>query len=127
MRKNLSIGPGPLAIIGLLFVGILLLSNSLLRGAQVDLTADRLFTISEGTENIVRSLKEPVNLYFFYSEKTAGAVPQFQPYGTRVRELLEKLVSRSGGKLTLKVIDPQPFSEEEDRATEPGIQSAPAR
>jgi len=125
MRKNLSIGPGTLAIIGLLFVGILLLSNSLLRGAQVDLTADRLFTISEGTENIVRSLKEPVNLYFFYSEKTAASVPQVQPYGTRVRELLEKLVSRSGGKLTLKVIDPQPFSEEEDRATELGIQSAP--
>jgi len=42
-----------------------------------------------------------------------------------VRELLEKLVARSDGKLTLKVIDPQPFSEEEDRATELGVQGAP--
>ena len=125
MRKNFSIGPGTVAIVGVLFVGLLLLSNTLLRGAQIDLTSDRLYTISDGTENIVKTLKEPVNLYFFYSEKTAATVPQVQPYGTRVRELLEKLVSRSNGKLTLKLIDPQPFSEEEDRATELGIQSTP--
>jgi ABC-type uncharacterized transport system involved in gliding motility auxiliary subunit len=125
MRKNISIGPGTLAIVGVLFVGILLLANTLLRGAQLDLTADRLFTISDGTENIVRNLKEPVNLYFFYSEKAAASVPQMQPYAVRVRELLEKLVARSDGKLTLKVIDPQPFSEEEDRATELGVQGAP--
>src|SRR5258708_6614332 len=125
MRKNFSIGPGTLAIVGVLFVGVLLLSNTLLRGAQLDLTSDRLYTISDGTENIVKTLKEPVNLYFFYSERTAATVPQVQPYGTRVRELLEKLVSRSNGKLTLKLIDPQPFSEEEDRATELGIQSTP--
>jgi ABC-type uncharacterized transport system involved in gliding motility auxiliary subunit len=35
------------------------------------------------------------------------------------------MVSHSNGKLTLKVIDPQPFSEEEDRATELGISSVP--
>src|SRR4051812_23484647 len=125
MRKYFSIGPGTLVVVGLLFVGTVLLANTLLRGAQLDLTSDRLFTISDGTDNIVRTLKEPVNLYFFYSERTAASVPQMQPYATRVHELLERLVSRSDGKLTLKVIDPQPFSEEEDRATELGVQGAP--
>ena len=42
-----------------------------------------------------------------------------------MRELLEELVARSNGKLTLKVIDPQPFSEEEDRATELGVSAVP--
>ena len=42
-----------------------------------------------------------------------------------MRELLEELVSRSNGKLTLKVIDPQPFSEEEDRAQELGVTAVP--
>ena len=46
-------------------------------------------------------------------------------YGTRVRELLESMAARSNGKLTVKVIDPQPFSEEEDRATELGVQGMP--
>jgi ABC-type uncharacterized transport system involved in gliding motility auxiliary subunit len=73
----------------------------------------------------VRGLKEPVNLYLFFSEKTATPIPQLRNHGIRVRELLEELVSRSNGKLTLKVIDPQPFSEEEDRAQELGVTSMP--
>jgi ABC-type uncharacterized transport system involved in gliding motility auxiliary subunit len=126
MFKKSTLGTATLVVVGLLFVGVMLLANTLLRGAQVDLTADRLYTVSDGTRNIVSGLKEPVNLYFFYSEKAAATSPQLQTYGTRVRELLENLVSRSKGKLTLKVVDPQPFSEEEDRAAEFGIQGIDA-
>jgi ABC-type uncharacterized transport system involved in gliding motility auxiliary subunit len=126
MFKKSILGPATLVVVGLLFIGVMLLANTLLRGAQIDLTADRLYTVADGTRNIVNSLKEPVNLYFFYSEKAAAASPQLQTYGTRVRELLENLVSRSKGKLTLKVVDPQPFSEEEDRAAEFGIQGIDA-
>jgi ABC-type uncharacterized transport system involved in gliding motility auxiliary subunit len=66
-----------------------------------------------------------VNLYFFFSQKTVSSMPREKAHGTRVRELLEELVARSNGKLTLKVVDPQPFTEEEDRATELGISSVP--
>ncbi|HEV7605791.1 MAG TPA: GldG family protein, partial [Steroidobacteraceae bacterium] len=125
MFKKSHLGAGGLAVVGVLFIGIMLLANLLLRGAKFDLTADRLYTISDGTEHIVRSLKEPVNLYLFFSEKTATPIPQLRNHGIRVRELLEELVSRSDGKLTLKVIDPQPFSEEEDRAQELGVTSVP--
>ena len=119
------LGATGLAVIGVLFIAIMLLANQLLRGAKIDLTADNLYTISDGTDHIVKSLKEPVNLYLFFSEKTATPIPQIRNHGIRVRELLEELVSRSDGKLTLKVVDPQPFSEEEDRATELGVQSVP--
>lgn len=123
MLKKPSLGGTGLALVAALFIGILLLANHLLRGAKVDLTADNLYTIADGTENIIKGLKEPVNLYFFFSEKTAASNPVIRNHGIRVRELLEELVSRSDGKLTLKVIDPQPFSEEEDRANELGINS----
>ena len=125
MFKKSQLNASGLAVIGLLFVAIMLLANLLLRGAQVDLTADKLYTISDGTEHIVENLKEPINLYLFFSERTATPIPQIKNHGVRVRELLEELASRSKGKLTLKVIDPQPFSEEEDRATELGITSVP--
>ncbi|MBC8026795.1 MAG: Gldg family protein [Steroidobacteraceae bacterium] len=125
MFSKTNLGTGGLALIALLFVGIMLLANVLLRGAQLDLTADKLYSVSDGTENIVKGLKEPVNLYLFFSEPTATPIPQIKNHGVRVRELLETLVARSDGKLTLKVIDPQPFSEEEDRATELGISSVP--
>src|SRR5215510_659603 len=117
-----TLGAGSLALIALLFIGITLLANTLLRGAQVDLTSDRLYTLSDGTKNILKGLKEPVNLYLFFSDRAATPIPDIKNYGTRVRELLESMVARSNGELTLKVIDPQPFSEEEDRATELGIQ-----
>lgn len=120
MKKS-TLGAGVLAIVGVLFIGIMLLANTLLRGAQIDLTENRIYTLSQGTKNIVANLKEPVNLYLFFSERTATPNPQIRNYGIRVRELLEDLVARSNGKLTLKVIDPQPFTEEEDRATELGI------
>jgi ABC-type uncharacterized transport system involved in gliding motility auxiliary subunit len=125
MFKKSHLGTGGLAVVGLLFVGIMLLANLLLRGAKFDLTSDNLYTISDGTERIVHGLKEPVNLYFFFSEKTATPIPQLRNHGVRVRELLEELVSRSDGKLTLRAIDPQPFSEEEDRAQELGVTSMP--
>jgi hypothetical protein len=125
MIKKSQLNATGLAVIGLLFVAVMLLANLLLRGAQIDLTADKLYTISDGTEHIVENLKEPINLYLFFSEHTATPIPQIKNHGVRVRELLEELASRSKGKLTLKVIDPQPFSEEEDRATELGITSVP--
>jgi ABC-type uncharacterized transport system involved in gliding motility auxiliary subunit len=124
MLKKPNLGGTGLALVAALFIGILLLANHLLRGAKLDLTADNLYTIADGTENIVKGLKEPVNLYFFFSEKTAGTNPVVRNHGVRVRELLEELVSRSDGKLTLKIVDPQPFSEEEDRANELGITSS---
>ena len=118
-------GPGSLVLVGLLFIGVALLANSLLRGAQVDLTADKLFTLSDGTKNILRGLKEPVNVYLFFSDTLATPMPELKNHGTRVRELLESMAERSNGKLTLKVIDPQPYTEEEDRATELGVQGMP--
>jgi ABC-type uncharacterized transport system involved in gliding motility auxiliary subunit len=125
MHKKSQLNATGLAVIGILFVGVMLLANLLLRGAQVDLTADKLYTVSDGTEHIVENLKEPINLYLFFSERTATPIPQIKNHGVRVRELLEELAARSKGKITLKVIDPQPFSEEEDRATELGITSVP--
>src|SRR5262249_6093940 len=43
----------------------------------------------------------------------------------RVRELLEEMAQRSNGKLHLSVIDPVPFSEDEDRAAEFGLAAVP--
>jgi ABC-type uncharacterized transport system involved in gliding motility auxiliary subunit len=125
MFKKSNIGVGGLAIIGVLFIGIMLLANQLLPGVKVDLTSDNIYTLAGGTQRIVKGLEEPVNLYFFYSEKAAASNPDLRNHGVRVRELLQELVSLSGGKLKLKVIDPPLYSEEEDRANEFGINSMP--
>ena len=76
---------------------------------------------------MLRDLKEPINLYFYFSRDAAAKQsPLVLPYANRVREFLEELAARSGGKIHLHIIDPQPFSDDEDRAAEFGLQSLPA-
>ena len=125
MTKRSTLGGGTLLALALLFIGLTVLFNYALRGWRLDLTQNHLYTTAPGTDRILKSIKEPINLYFFFSEKTAEQIPQLKTYGTRVREFLEELQARSGGNVHLHVVDPQPFSEEEDRATELGVKSAP--
>ena len=105
------------------FIISALLINRLLPAARVDLTESRLYTLSEGTKKIVGSIPEPINVYLFFSDKATADVPPLRTYEGRVREMLEELAGRSNGKLKLTVIDPLPFSEDEDRATGFGLRS----
>src|SRR4029077_4916046 len=105
-----------LAIAVVLFVAVNIAADQGLRHARLDLTRDRLFTVSKGSESVLASLKEPIRLRFFYSEKLSGQAPQLKTYGTRVRELLEEYANLSHGKIRLEVVDPEPFSDAEDRA-----------
>src|SRR5215469_8044166 len=125
MNKRSTLGGGTLLALALLFIGLTVLFNYTLRGWRLDLTHNRLYTTSPGTDRALASIKEPINLYFFFSQKTASGIPELNTYGVRVRELLQELVSRSNGKLHMHVIDPQPFSEEEDRAAELGVRGVP--
>ena len=125
MNKRSTLSGGALLALALLFIGLTILFNHSLRGWRLDLTQNHLYTTAPGTDRILKSIKEPINLYFFYSNKTADQIPQIKTYGVRVRELLEELQARSGGNVVLHVIDPAPFSEDEDRASELGIRSTP--
>ncbi len=122
-RKTLS--GGALIILIILFVGLMLVVNLLFRGARVDLTENNLYTLSSGTEEILAKLDEPINLYLFYSDKGTQNIPTLRTYATRVREMLEEMAARSNGNIHLEVIDPLPFSEDEDRATTYGLQAVP--
>jgi ABC-type uncharacterized transport system involved in gliding motility auxiliary subunit len=123
----MGFGVGGLIALAVLFLGVVMLSNIGLRGMRVDLTQNKLYTLSRGTQQVLAELKEPVNLYFYFSRQAAAKqAPLVMPYANRVREFLEELAARSGGKIHLRVVDPQPFSEEEDRAAEYGLQSLQA-
>jgi ABC-type uncharacterized transport system involved in gliding motility auxiliary subunit len=120
-------GVGGLILLAVLFLGVVMLSNVGLRGMRLDLTQNKLYTLSSGTQQVLHELKEPVNLYFYFSRDVASKQsPLILPYATRVREFLEEIAARAGGKIHLHVIDPQPFSDDEDRAAEFGLEPLPA-
>jgi len=124
--QRTSLGVGGLVALAVLFLAVVMLANVALRGLRLDLTQNRLYTLSPGTTEVVRQLQEPINLYFYFSRDTATKqAPLMLPYATRVREFLEEVAARSDGKIRLRVIDPQPFSEDEDRATGAGVRALP--
>ena len=117
-------GVGGLLALVALFLGVVMLSNTALRGVRLDLTQNKLYTLTPGTQQVLGELKEPVNLYYYFSRNAATKQsPLILPYAARVREFLEEIAARSGGKVRLRVIDPQAFSEDEDHAAEYGLQS----
>jgi ABC-type uncharacterized transport system involved in gliding motility auxiliary subunit len=108
--------------VGLLVVVVVI---SFMPRLRIDLTQDNLYTLSGATRDIVSSLERPIELTFFYSEAAVATVPQVRAYGLRVQEMLREMVIASDGNLSLRVVDPAPFSDEEDLATEYGIQAVP--
>lgn len=104
-----------------LAIAIIIIANVTLTSLRLDLTSNKLFTLSEGTINILNSLEEPVRLDFYFSKKTLVGFPALMNYGTRVRDLLEEYAAKSAGKIELTIIEPETFSEEEDQAVASGL------
>jgi gliding motility-associatede transport system auxiliary component len=122
MNNKTLYSSGGLLLGAALSIAIIILVNAGLTSLRLDLTEGKLFTLSEGTVNIIQSLDEPVALDFYFSRKTLVGYPGLMNYGTRVRDLLEEYAAKSGGKIKLTVIEPEPFSEEEDQAVASGLQ-----
>lgn len=112
-------------LIAVAFLAFNLLAGLGLGGARLDLTEQKLYTISDGTKQILGELDEPINLYFFYSDKVAKNLPALRTYAQRVEEMLKAYQAQAGGKIRLHIIDPEPFSEDEDKVAEFGLQGIP--
>ncbi|WP_158770834.1 Gldg family protein [Paraglaciecola sp. L1A13] len=110
--------------IGILFCALVLLNNQLLSNYRVDLTEDNVYSLSEGSQQILTEIDEPLNLYFFFSDKASKNMITLRNYAMRVQSLLEEYASRSNGKIKLHILDPEAFSEKEDRADQFGLTAA---
>ena len=125
-QKNRSVfSAGALALLAVLFVTLVILSSVFLKGVRVDLTENGLYTLSDGTVNILQGMDEPVTLYLYFSEDASRDLPQFRAYARWAGEMLEEFADRSNGKLTLRRVDPVPFSPQEDEAAAYGLQGVP--
>ena len=105
------------------FVLLVLLSNTFLKGMRLDLTENGLYSVSAGTEEILAAIDQPLTLRFFFSDQATRKIPGMRIYANRVREMLEEYVQRSAGMIELQIIDPLPYSEEEDLAANYGLQA----
>jgi ABC-type uncharacterized transport system involved in gliding motility auxiliary subunit len=116
-----------LAALGLLivvFVGLTLASSRWFQASRIDLTADRLYTLTPGTLHIVDGLRRPLKLTLYFSEHATRDLPQLGSYQQRVREMLQEMVARGHGRIRLQVVDPVPYSDDEASAEGSGLTAA---
>ena len=92
---------------------------------KVDVTDQKLYTLSDGTRAILAKLNQPITAKLFYARTAALKGPDqiqyFNNYYEYVKSLLEEYVSESNGMVKLELIDPRPFSDEEEQAIQFGL------
>jgi ABC-type uncharacterized transport system involved in gliding motility auxiliary subunit len=118
-----------IAVAVLVLIGLMVASANIVAAhfltSRLDLTAQHLYTLSQGTRNTLAKIDEPITLRFYYSTRLGDEVPSYGVYAQRVRELLDQYVAAAHGKIRLEVYNPEAFSDVEDRAVAFGLKGVP--
>ncbi|TNE59953.1 MAG: ABC transporter [Alphaproteobacteria bacterium] len=127
LRKfmNRSFVTSTLVLLVAIFLALNVFMTTVVRDAQIDLTEDRLYTLSEGTHNLMKSIQEPITLKLYYSEKEAVDIPQVRVLAERVKDMLGAFSRISDGMVRVEIIEPEPYTEAEDEAEAAGLTAAP--
>ena len=102
-----------------------ILSGLLFNNVRVDMTAEQLYTLTPGSRAILDKLEDDITLNYYFSDSQLRDVPTIKAYAVRVEELLNEYVNLAHGKIHLRTVDPEPFSEEEDEAVQVGVRAIP--
>ena len=87
---------GALAVLAVLFVAVILISNALFRGARLDLTQNQLYTLSQGTKKIIgRHRRADPSLPVLFGQGHAAICRSLRVYAQRVRDMLDEMVARA--------------------------------
>ena len=121
-----TLSPG--AKLGLAIVAFLVLNllvGAVLPDFRLDLTADRLYTLTPVSRDILADLPEPITLRFYVSQGITDTSGPYAAYATRIEELLDVYRRRAHGQIKVEIVNPEPFSPEEDRASGFGLKPVP--
>lgn len=114
--------------IGVAFMFIVILGLNLIFSpvrARMDMTADKLYTLSDGTKKILKKVDSPIEIRFYVSQGQTRMPSQLKTFSQNVEDLLAEFRAQNPGNIHIKRFDPKPDSEEEDLARLDGIEPQP--
>ena len=112
------------SLVGLLaLLAILIAVNILLSRVRVraDLTEEKLYTLSEGTRTVLKSLDGPLTLKFFFSGGASETPMPLKNFARQVEDLLKEYELAGGGKILVETYNPKPDSDAEEWAQRYGL------
>jgi len=118
--SRITSGAAGLALL-LVIIGAadLIISNLRLR---VDLTGEKLYTLSHGSKAILKQLPNDVVLKFYFSSSSSEMPMGLKTYANQVQDLLKEYALASKGRVSLEAYDPKPDSDAEEWAQRYGIE-----
>jgi len=114
--------------VGVVAMFVVLLAFYVVSGTakqRVDLTADKSYTLSDGTRKIVGSLNKRVTIRFFCTQNDNAMPVALKTYARRVEDLLGEYKQAAKGKIIVEKYDPTPDSDAEDLARLNGVDGQP--
>jgi len=122
------------AILGTGFVLVIIFSaisicQNIGKPLKLDITEQKLYTLSDGTKSILSKLNQPIRARLYYAKTAALKGPDqirfFNNYYEFVKALLEEYVAVSNGMVELEIVDPRPFTDDEEQALKYGLRRFP--
>jgi len=128
MNRTIRAFTGAVLVLIIAFSGISICQNIGSRW-KIDVTDQQLYTLSDGTKAILGKLNQPLKIKLYYAKTAALQGPDqirfFNSYYEFVLALLEEYEAASNGMVRLEVIDPRPFSDDEEQALRVGLRRFP--
>ena len=109
----------------LLFLSFNFIINKINFNIGIDFTSTKTFTLSKGTKNVLANIEEPLKIEFIYSRSLSKNIPIIQNYANQIEGLLNRYDSLAKGKIDFQIIEPEPYSDQEDYVERFGVQGFP--
>ena len=109
----------------LIFLSFNFIINKINFNIGIDFTSTKTFTLSKGTKNVLSNIEEPLKIEFIYSRSLSKNIPIIQNYANQIEGLINRYVGLAKGKIEFQIIEPEPYSDEEDYVERFGVQGFP--
>ena len=109
----------------LFFLSFNFIINKVNFNVGIDFTSTKTFSLSKGTKNVLANIKEPLKIEFIYSRSLSKNIPIIQNYANQIEGLLNRYDSLAKGQIDFQIIEPEPYSDQEDYVERFGVQGFP--
>ncbi|BCX49375.1 gliding motility ABC transporter [Haloferula helveola] len=129
-KEGSKLHPAGRAILAIIALVVIVISGNMLVASlgighkTLDLTEDRIHTLSDGTKNILEELAAPVEIRYYASRGSRYMSEEVKLQMQRLDDLLAEYENLSGDKLRIEDLNPEPDTDAEDSANLDGLTGA---
>lgn len=122
--KQATAGVTVLIVVAILFVLNYLVGGVGVGNFRMDLTEDKLYTLSDGTRAVLGRLNpdKPVTVRFYVTTEDRVMPPILKTYSRTIQDLLLEFEKAADGRIVIEKLNPNPNTEDEDKAREDDVQ-----